>query len=127
MSSDAARMDRSESRSRAMKRALVLGGGGAKIGWASGVLEVLLDEAGLVFDHIDATSGSVFNLAMLLSGRSASFVAEAWASLPPKECVSLHPWSRYLTFWRLPSLLTQEAARQHVIPKWGIDLDRIRA
>ncbi len=110
-----------------MKRSLVLGGGGAKIGWASGVLQVLMEETGLRFDHIDATSGSVFNLAMLLSGKSASFVADAWANLSPREFVSLHPWYQYLTFWKLPSLLTQDAARHHIIPKWGIDLDKIAA
>lgn len=110
-----------------MKRALVLGGGGAKIGWASGVMQVLMDEAGLTFDHIDATSGSVFNLAMLLSGRSATYIAtEAWGDLSPWEFVSLHPVWQYLTFWRLPSLFTQDAARNRVIPRWGIDIDRIR-
>jgi predicted acylesterase/phospholipase RssA len=106
---------------------LVLGGGGAKIGWAAGALEVLLDEAGLEFDHIDATSGSMFNLAMLLSGRSAGDVAAAWADLSPRELVSFHrPW-KYATFWRLPSLLTQDAIRDRIIPKWGIDVDKIRA
>jgi predicted patatin/cPLA2 family phospholipase len=109
------------------KRSLVLGGGGAKIGWASGVLQVLLDEARIPFDHIDATSGSVFNLAMLLSGRSATYIAtEAWGNLNPREFLSFHPFWSYLTFWRLPSMLTQEAARTHIIPKWGIDLEKIR-
>ena len=55
-----------------MKRSLVLAGGGAKIGWQADVLQVLMDEAGLRFDHIDATSGSVFNLGMLLSGKTAT-------------------------------------------------------
>lgn len=109
-------------------RSLVLGGGGARIGWAAGVLQVLMDEAGLKFDHIDATSGSVFNLAMLLSGRSATYVAEeAWGRLSPWEFVSIHPLWQYALFWRLPSLLTQDAARRHVIPKWGIDIEKIRA
>jgi predicted patatin/cPLA2 family phospholipase len=90
-------------------------------------MQVLMDEAGLTFDHIDATSGSVFNLAQLLSGRSATQVAQAWADLAPREFVSFQPWYRYLTFWRLPSILTQDKARRHILPKWGIDLDRIRA
>jgi predicted patatin/cPLA2 family phospholipase len=105
----------------------VLSGGGAKIGWASGALQVLMDEAGLRFDHIDATSGSAFNLAMLLSGKSATDIATAWGNLSPKEFVSLHPWYRYITFWKLPSLLTQEAIRNHIVPKWGIDVDKIRS
>jgi predicted patatin/cPLA2 family phospholipase len=110
-----------------MKRSLVLAGGGAKIGWASGALQVIMDDAKLEFDHIDATSGSVFNLAMLLSGRSATDIALAWANLSPKEFVSFHPWWKYVAFWRLPSLLTQEAAIRHVIPKWGIDIEKIRS
>lgn len=109
-----------------MKRSLVLAGGGAKIGWASGVLQVIMDEARLEFDHIDATSGSVFNLGMLLSGRSATQIADAWANLSPREFVSFHPLREYLTFWRLPSLLTQEAAVERILPKWGIDLQKIR-
>ena len=110
-----------------MKRSLILAGGGAKIGWSSGALQVLLDEAEMEFDHFDATSGSVFNLAMLLSGRSATDVALAWANLSPREFVSFHPWWRYLTFWRLPSLFTQEAAISHIIPTWGIDVGSVRA
>ncbi len=109
-----------------MKRSLVLAGGGAKIGWASGALQVMMDEAKLKFDHIDATSGSVFNLGMLLSGRSATHIADAWANLSPREFVSFHPWWKYITFWRLPSLLTQDAAVERILPKWGIDLKKIR-
>jgi hypothetical protein len=86
-----------------------------------------LDEAGVEFDHIDATSGSVFNLAMLLSGRTATQVAEAWGDLSPREFVSFHRPTAYLRPWRLPSLLTQRAAVDRILPKWGIDIDRIRA
>lgn len=110
-----------------MTRALVLAGGGAKIGWASGALQVLMDEHDLTFDHIDASSGSVFNLAMLLSGQSATFIADAWGDLSPWEFTSFHKWYKYFTFWKLPSLLTQEAAVNTIIPKWGIDIDRIRS
>lgn len=110
-----------------MKRALVLGGGGAKIGWASGALQVLMDEHKLTFDHIDATSGSVFNLAMLLSGQSASFIADAWGNLSPWEFTSFHKWYKYFRFWKLPSLLTQDAAVNNILPKWGIEIDKIRA
>jgi predicted acylesterase/phospholipase RssA len=110
-----------------IRRSLVLSGGGAKIGWASGALQVLMDEAHLQFDHIDATSGSVFNLGMLLSGRSATEIARAWSELSPFEFLSFHPFHKYLTPWRLPSLLTQDAAARRILPKWGIDMARIRA
>lgn len=110
-----------------MKRALVLGGGGAKIGWAAGVLEVLVDETDMTFDHVDATSGAVWNLAMLLSGKSGHEIAEAWCEVSPWDFVSFHPWYRYLTFWRLPSLLTQDSIRDRMVPRWGIDVDAVRA
>jgi hypothetical protein len=109
-----------------MKRALILAGGGAKIGWASGALQVLLEEAGLRFDHYDATSGSSYNLGMLLSGRSAAHICEAWASLRPHELLSFHSPLDYVRFWTLPSLLTHRATVEHVMPKWGIELHKVR-
>ena len=50
------------------KRALVLAGGGLKVAFQAGVLEVWLDEAGVTFDHVDAASGGCFNAAMLCQG-----------------------------------------------------------
>ena len=49
------------------KRALVLAGGGLKVAYQAGALQVLLDEvedADLKFDHADGASGGMFNLAM---------------------------------------------------------------
>ena len=46
-------------------RSLILAGGGVKVAFQAGVLQVWLDEAGLQFDHADAASGGCFNLAML--------------------------------------------------------------
>ena len=83
-----------------MKRSLILAGGGMKVGWQAGVMQVLMDEAGLKFDHIDAASGGVFNLSMLLSGKSATHIAESWGSTSPFKFLSPHkPW-RYLLPWR---------------------------
>jgi hypothetical protein len=63
---------------------------------------------------------------MLLSGRSAADIANAWLDLSPREFVSFHrPW-QYLTFWRLPSLLTQDGAVKRILPKWRIDLAKVR-
>ncbi len=62
---------------------------------------------------------------MLLSGRSATQVVDAWANLSPREFVSFHPFRGYLIFWRLSSLLTQEAAVKRILPKWGLDLEKI--
>ena len=45
------------------KRSLILAGGGLKVCYQAGVLQVWLDEAGLTFDHADGASGGTFNLA----------------------------------------------------------------
>ena len=42
-----------------MRRSLILAGGGIKVAFQAGVLEVWLDEAGLSFDHVDAASGTI--------------------------------------------------------------------
>jgi len=41
-------------------RSLMLAGGGIKVGYQAGCLQVLLDEAGLKFDHVDGASGGCF-------------------------------------------------------------------
>jgi len=46
------------------KRSLILAGGGLKVAFQAGVLQVWLDEAGLTFDHAEGTSGGTFNLDM---------------------------------------------------------------
>jgi predicted patatin/cPLA2 family phospholipase len=38
------------------KRSLILAGGGLKVAYQAGVLQVWLDEAGLSFDHADGAS-----------------------------------------------------------------------
>ena len=50
-------------------RALVMAGGGLKVGFQAGVLQVWLDEAGVTFDHADGAGGGCFNLAMYCEGR----------------------------------------------------------
>ena len=52
-------------------RALIMAGGGMKVGFQAGVLQVWLDEAGIEFGHADGASGGCFNLAMYCEGRSA--------------------------------------------------------
>src|SRR5918998_1632093 len=52
------------------RRSLILAGGGLKIAYQAGVLQVWLDEAGIEFDHADGTSAATFNLAMWAQGMS---------------------------------------------------------
>jgi predicted patatin/cPLA2 family phospholipase len=48
------------------KRALILAGGGVKVAFQAGVLQVWLDEAELRFDHADGASGGTFRGAQKL-------------------------------------------------------------
>ncbi len=107
-------------------RSLILAGGGIKVGFQAGVLQVWLDEAGLTFDHADGASGGCLNLAMYCQGMSGTQMADNWRNLDPFAQVDLN-WEHY---WRLasaPSLFTLDNFRQRVLPRWGLDWDRIRA
>ena len=57
------------------RRSLILAGGGVKVAFQAGVLQVWLDEAGLEFDHADGASGGVFNLAMYCQGMTGTEIA----------------------------------------------------
>jgi predicted patatin/cPLA2 family phospholipase len=63
------------------KRSLMLAGGGLKIAFQAGVLQVWLDEAGLTFDHADGVSAACFNLAMWTQGMSGRQIADNWRNL----------------------------------------------
>lgn len=108
-----------------MTRALVLGGGGIKSGYQAGCLQVLLDEARLHFDIIDAASGGCFNAAMICNGMSGTEIAEAWRSMDPFDFISLDlaqicrgPFAR--------SINSSRGLRDRVFPHWGLDFARIR-
>jgi predicted patatin/cPLA2 family phospholipase len=108
------------------RRALILAGGGMKVGYQAGALQVLLDEAGLRFDHADGTSGGCLNLAMVQSGLSGTRIANNWRATGPFELTSLQkPW-RYLAPWNLPSMLTYDRLNRQ-LPAWGVDFDAIHA
>lgn len=65
------------------RRSLILAGGGLKVAFQAGVLQVWLDEAGLTFDHVDGASGGSFNLAMYCQGMSGTQIADNWRALSP--------------------------------------------
>jgi hypothetical protein len=108
------------------KRALILAGGGLKVGFQAGVLEVWLDEAGLTFDHADGASGGCFNLAMYCQGMSGRKIADNWRTLDPFLPIDLN-WEHYWRFLHAPSLFTYDNFRQRVLPFWGIDWTEVRA
>lgn len=109
-----------------VRRSLILAGGGMKVGYQAGVLQVLLDEAGLHFEHVDGTSGGCLNLAMVQSGLSGTAIANNWRTTGPLELTSLQPIWRYLAPWRLPSFLTFDRLLRR-LGEWGVDFERIRA
>src|SRR3954447_13517159 len=109
-----------------MKRALIMAGGGTKVAFQAGVLQVWLDEAGLRFDHADGASGGVFNLAMYCQGMSGTAIADAWRTLPFYRGIGLN-WKHAWKLLYAPSLFTLDRVRRHHFTHWGLDWDRIRA
>lgn len=108
------------------KRALILAGGGLKVGFQAGVMQVWLDEAGLTFDHADGASGGCFNLAMYCQGMSGRQIADNWRNLDPFLPVDLN-WEQYWRFLGAESIFTYDRFRKHVLPFWGIDWAKVRA
>src|SRR4051794_41633059 len=97
------------------KRSLILAGGGLKVCFQAGVLQVLLDEAGLTFDHADGASGGTFNLAMWGQGMSGKKIADAWRRAKAAQGVSVDP-AQPARLLLAPSLFTPGAYPQHVLP-----------
>ncbi|MFD7322692.1 patatin-like phospholipase family protein [Streptomyces sp. NPDC059875] len=115
----------SEPRSGSPRRSLILAGGGLKVAFQAGVLQVLLDEAELEFDHADGASGGVFNLAMYCQGMSGREIADNWRNLSPLKGVSPN-WRELPKGPYARSLFTLDGYRRHVFPGWGLDWERIR-
>jgi predicted acylesterase/phospholipase RssA len=112
------------------RRALILAGGGLKVAFQAGVLQVWLDEARdggkrLEFMHADGASGGVFNLAMWCQGMSGHRIAENWRRTSPIHCgleLNCRGWLR------AESLLTMRKFRTRVLhDTWGLNWQRIRA
>lgn len=109
----------------ARRRSLVLSGGGMRLSYQAGVLRAL-HEAGLAFQHIDATSGGAINLAMLLSGLSPAEMGERWTSLQLRRSLSLMPLESYLRQDRQVAMGSADAFIDYVYPHLGIDLEAVR-
>jgi predicted acylesterase/phospholipase RssA len=104
----------------------MLAGGGLKIAYQAGVLQVWLDEAKVEFDHADAVSAASFTLAMWCQGMTGAEIADRWRDFRPLRAIS--PNLRALL--RLPvaeSLLTYRRIRRNVFPAFGLDWAAIRA
>ncbi len=108
------------------KRALIMAGGGLKVAFQAGVLQVWLDEAGLTFDDADGASGGVFNLAMYCQGLTGREIADNWRLGDPKRGIAPN-WRGLARGPFAPSLFTLDRYRRNVFQDWGLDWDRIRA
>lgn len=107
------------------KRSLMLAGGGLKIPFQAGVLQVWLDEAGIQFDHGDGVSAACFNLAMWTQGMSGKQIADNWRNFQPFRAVDIN-WSQLPLLFYADSFFELDAFRKKIFPRWGIDLDQIR-
>jgi predicted patatin/cPLA2 family phospholipase len=103
---------------REKRRALILAGGGLKVAFQAGVLQVWLDEADIKFDLADGASGGVFNLAMWCSGKSGTEIADAWRNTKPFDFCALNPrpWV---------ALSSLKRFHEKVLPNWGVDWDAL--
>lgn len=115
-----------ERRGDSPRRSLILAGGGLKVAFQAGALQVLLDEAELRFDHVDGASGGIFNLAMYCQGMSGRQIADNWRRLSPLKGVSPN-WRELPKGPYARSLFTLDGYRRHVFPGWGLDWESIRA
>ncbi len=111
---------------RETKRALILAGGGLKVAFQAGALQVLLDEAGLDFPIADGTSGGTFNLAMYCQGMSGTQIADNWRAFSPSSGIApnlpgalLGPFGPGLFSFR------RYAGADGVFDDWGLDFEAI--
>jgi predicted acylesterase/phospholipase RssA len=107
----------------AKKRSLILAGGGLKVAFQAGVLQVWLDEAGLTFDHADGASGGTLNLAMYCQGMTGTEIADAWRRTNPLHGADID----LVRLLRGDALLTMDRYRSEIFPMWGLDWSKIRA
>jgi predicted acylesterase/phospholipase RssA len=114
-----------ESGDKSPRRSLILAGGGMRVAYQAGVIRALADH-GLRFQHVDGTSGGIFNLAMLLSGIEPAEMCSRWRTLPVRDFMSFLPLREYLRSPHLPALGGAEGMVDKVFPHLGIDVAKIR-
>jgi predicted acylesterase/phospholipase RssA len=108
------------------KRSLILAGGGMKVAFQAGALQVWLDEAGLTFEHVDAASGGVFNLAMMCQGMTGTQIANNWRNFNPRAGIDFNT-GELMKLLYADSIATLDNYRRNVFPAWGLDWREIRA
>ena len=107
------------------KRSLVLSGGGVRLSYQAGVVKALFDH-GLVFDHIDGTSGGSLNLSMILSGLSPREMCSRWRTQNPCHFAGFASIGEALNPADLTAVGSADGLVDKVFPHLGIDVGRIR-
>lgn len=108
------------------KRSLMLAGGGVKVSFQAGVLQVWLDEAGLEFDRGDAVSAACFNLAMWVQGMSGTEIADNWRNTDPLSEIDVNA-ANLARLLYAPSILDFSPLREKIFPAWKLDWSKIRS
>jgi predicted acylesterase/phospholipase RssA len=108
------------------RRSLIMAGGGTKVAFQAGVLQVWLDEARVEFDHADGASGGVFNLAMWCQGMTGTRIADNWRNNRPLRGIQPNVGA-WLRFPFSQSLFRLDRYRRNVLTEWGLDWTEIRA
>lgn len=108
------------------RKSLVLAGGGMRVAYQAGVV-LAMEEAGLQFDHVDGTSGGIFNTAMLASGLGAKQMAANWRTLKLSGFVSFTRFRNYLNPLRINGFADADGIKDKVFPQLGIDVSKINS
>ncbi len=107
-----------------LRRSLILAGGGVRLAYHAGVLQAL-EEAGLVFNHVDGTSGGIFGTAMVASGIGPDEAATRWRKLKLRGFLGAIPTPGKGLGIKVGK--GADGIRQAIFPALGIDAARIRA
>jgi len=120
-------MDKDETAKKSVKRSLILAGGGQKVAFQAGVLQVWLDEAKIEFHHADGASGGLLNLAMWCQGLSGSEIADNWRKYNPLDGIDLN-WKQLWKLYWTASFFKYDRFRRKVLgDTWGLDWSKIKS
>lgn len=108
------------------RRGLVLAGGGLKVAYQAGVLQVWLDEAladGKPLDFVtaDGASGGCFNLALWCMGLTGGQIADRWRGYRPARGALFN-----LGLPFRPALLRSAAIASRSLPDLGINMYELK-
>ena len=97
-----------------------------RLAYQAGVL-IAMEESGLSFQHIDGTSGGIFNAGMIASGLRTEEMAERWRTLDIKNFMSLRPLKKYFKPLNMMGYAYADGIRNKVFPHLGIDVKKVNA